>query len=454
MMLAGPERMFSRPTERLLMTKTPVGGFSNTPPTAPKTIALDVDSSDYVIPVSEEYHLKKRKVIDWISYSFDTLTFDYDKNSTPEYLPDILANSPKNFFLISRLFVVLKAYMPWDQYALDSTFKNGYKFTIHVNEFTELLLMGPQMKSGKASCQLLMSGSGCFRFVFIDHGSIRDLLKFCREKLKTGHFTRIDPAVDDFTGDQFDLYDIEELVKKKHYVSRFENYRIIGSGSKTANRGFTIYFGSIGSTLIRCYDKKKERSVKGYPHFDSDVWYRYEMSLTGDAADSFVDEFLLSCDNDSDLSALISSLLNSFLSFRTPGNSRSESDLDHVYEWPLLPSWKSFLDDFQEDYRLESIPKTISTISKKKEWSDQNMSRFYGQLFCVYEDDYVVDHLVQIGKGIANFNDKQKDSINSARSELGKAPLSNSDFLALSKKYIHLLDQTMNLALEDEPLPY
>jgi phage replication initiation protein len=118
-------------------------------------------------------------------------------------------------------------------------------------------------------CEL--SGSACRAYEFFLDGRWNDLIKRVRES--SGHFSRIDLAIDDFDG-MFELNEIKEKVQNGEVVSLFRRGRIL----KEYNLGFednlgeTIYFGSTQSRIrIRMYDKAIEHLIKDQKSRESDA---------------------------------------------------------------------------------------------------------------------------------------------------------------------------------------
>lgn len=109
-------------------------------------------------------------------------------------------------------------------------------------------------------CEL--SGSACRAYEFFFGSNWTQLIKRIREN--SGHFSRIDIAIDDFDG-IFALKQIEQKVQKGEIVSFFRRGRILKeySLSQEDNLGQTIYFGSTQSRIrIRMYDKAIEHPNK------------------------------------------------------------------------------------------------------------------------------------------------------------------------------------------------
>lgn len=87
--------------------------------------------------------------------------------------------------------------------------------------------------------------------------------------------TRIDIAIDDFTGKYSDFNWIKEKLDKKQFCTTFNKkyYKIHGCNEE----GYSIEFGSRLSTqMLVIYEKLKEQLSKGI-EVDTDYWLRLEM---------------------------------------------------------------------------------------------------------------------------------------------------------------------------------
>jgi DNA relaxase NicK len=108
-------------------------------------------------------------------------------------------------------------------------------------------------------------------------------------------FKRVDLAIDHFTASEVDIYDLEKCAKNKYWSGSFQSLKVISDMSFRGgifSRGFSLTFGSEGSTQLQIYDKNLERRSKNEETFNTDKWYRYEMRLVDDKADNCVAEYL------------------------------------------------------------------------------------------------------------------------------------------------------------------
>ena len=66
---------------------------------------------------------------------------------------------------------------------------------------------------------LLMSGQACREFENFLDGNWTKLLSYLIEN--NAKIKRLDIAIDDFDGEQIDIYDIEPILRNNHFISPF-----------------------------------------------------------------------------------------------------------------------------------------------------------------------------------------------------------------------------------------
>lgn len=227
---------------------------------------------------------EKRCVIDWIS--FTTSKFLIKKH----YLFDnytILENTELMLFL--NIFGITE--IP----PIQLSGKNGYKNMILIGEHIQILFGSPFIKdnSGNYVSQILMSGQACREFENHYDAGWQKLLSVLSS---IGQFKRVDIAIDDFQGKEISIYEIESLMRKGFYTSRFNhrNFNISErvSGENVYADGFTITLGKRPGNQLCIYDKRKERDSKREYDLPVKTWYRYEMRITDERADQLVREYL------------------------------------------------------------------------------------------------------------------------------------------------------------------
>lgn len=167
-----------------------------------------------------------------------------------------------------------------------------------------------------------------------------------------GKITRLDLALDDYSGEYYSTESILECLNNNMIISKFKNYESIIKRkiSDSELKGHTIYFGSrVSDIFLRVYDKRLERDS------ELDFWNRWELELKGDKANDVIDIIIKKdC-----CGVLFFEILNEYLRFinldRTERKNCTTQKL-----------WLDFLGNVSKCNL--SIHKTIKTIENKIEW--------------------------------------------------------------------------------------
>ena len=163
-------------------------------------------------------------------------------------------------------------------------------------------------------------------------------------------FTRIDLALDDFTGKcNFDLM-ISKL-KNGFYRSTKKTYSVSrGADQQGRSSGLTIYLGqpvksSKGFHLLRMYKKLAEFESKNQlpPKIarESGVWDRYELEFTKTKAVDVINKILVV----NEFSSVYLGILRSTVEFLNPTRNSKGQILKNKDSWKVCPWWERFLQD-------------------------------------------------------------------------------------------------------------
>ncbi|HCT30890.1 MAG TPA: hypothetical protein DIW31_09185 [Bacteroidales bacterium] len=236
------------------------------------------------------------------------------------------------------------------------------------------------------------SGSACREYEFFFDNNWKDLIQRIRKN--SGHFSRIDLAIDDFDG-TFTLAQIEEKIKNSEIISYFRKSRILEEYNLSAkdNLGKTIYFGSPQSRIrIRMYDKAIEQLLKEQYDRESEAirieskaklspkdckenkrnreeeyrkqrlehekqWIRTEIQSRDERSDAIADYILA----DIKIGEVVFGVLKNYLNFVEPSNT----DINKS-RWEITPFWQKFLGNIEE-LKL-TTEKMQNTIKRIKNW--------------------------------------------------------------------------------------
>lgn len=192
---------------------------------------------------------------------------------------------------------------------------------------------------------------------------------FEKAKRYDAHFTRLDIAIDDFSGEYFTLDDLMQCVENGEVSTKFRDVmdfkKMIIDDHKVNGR--TLWFGSRASLIqIVFYDKLLERTSQNFI-VDNDIkfWQRCEMRFRSDRADEIVDKYIKDTD---DFSKVIKGVLDYYVSFLEYSATDTRKS-----RWKRKEFWNRYLDNVEKS-RLTSIPIETSIV-KKKAWIDNTVSR-------------------------------------------------------------------------------
>lgn len=168
-----------------------------------------------------------------------------------------------------------------------------------------------KQKTGNYQITLQLSGAGCRQFELIMEREgltwidVLQKMSFERKDMKV---TRIDIALDemykgrDREDEHFNLSDlIVKTYQKQVYFDRLLSWSHIGGGSvdpDKADSGISIYYGSRQSNCyFNFYEKrfelaKKEKITAEESLAVFEIWNRYEIRLSQEAADGWVTEYV------------------------------------------------------------------------------------------------------------------------------------------------------------------
>lgn len=181
---------------------------------------------------------------------------------------------------------------------------------------------------------------------------------------KSQNISRLDIAIDDFTGDYFSIDDIMELVNSSSCVSKFKTFKCELSKKicDLSYTGKTVYFGSRTSDIfLRVYDKALEQSL---PDMD---WVRWEFELKNDMAVNSITQIR----EMGSLSLFAMSLLNTYVRFIVHDNDRRT-------RCSSLPKWLSFVDGVGKVSLF--VKAEFKTINDKREWFDRQVGPTFAKI--------------------------------------------------------------------------
>ncbi|MCK9224836.1 MAG: replication initiation factor domain-containing protein [Candidatus Muirbacterium halophilum] len=433
------------------------GGGSNTP--------LPTTFKEFTI----ENILDKRWVIDWISYTFSDVEYVENKYGIEENglssMIEVLeiAETDKNDYILNSILSIMNVGKKWKAINIIDKAVNGYKFSWNIGEFIRINFAGPKMANGKPSTQILFSGQACREFESDFNASFYELFKFLKKEHKklgflfdkkgnhlidcngelmsyrfNGSFKRVDGAIDDFTGKELNIYDLESYATNYHWTGPYRSINLIHSTKIEhgiiQSKGYSLTFGSPGSSQLQIYDKKLEQIQKGESFIGSNTWYRYEMRFVDRKADAFIDEYIKAYEQNT-LGELAFSVLKSQIRFLNPNFNDSRK-----CRWKTLPEWDNFLNHVQA-INLKLADKPVRTIDTKLIWFDHSMVTTMTQLFLIYRNSpnqFTEEMERYIKKGSLKLTPEHLSALNKYLKDNGQPIITDEEYKKMTVKGIEI----------------
>ncbi len=175
---------------------------------------------------------------------------------------------------------------------------------------------------------------------------------------KGAHFTRLDIAADDTTG-QLSLETIREKIVAGDVVTRARRVNEIRA---LVGLGHTLYFGSReSSTFGRIYDKAAEQITAGKLYVGH--WIRAEVEFKRERAHAAA-EFI--CRNVETWREAAQGWFLAFIDFKEHGTDENKS------RWETCTWWLSFL-DYASKVRLV-LSRVVKTVDDVKQWVNKQVA--------------------------------------------------------------------------------
>lgn len=252
---------------------------------------------------------------------------------------------------------------------------NGYekKLVFEENVIFQVGGRTTRNRDGDETWIMEMSGSSCRDF---DErgGSWIDLLSLCLKHRAV--CTRIDVAIDDFTG-MISVNEIKYRIFHKLYSMPMRSWKKTGTPDvlsegiedkdkepkviDSLNDGFTADFGTKYSKQLSIYNKRAERMSKDYAVFVKS-WLRYEGRFFKESAVSAVNIILASL-QDNTFAKVAAGLIRGLVEFKEV-NSMNHRNRCHA---PIWKKWDDMLHGV-EKITFVNQAKIETSLARKHEW--------------------------------------------------------------------------------------
>ncbi|MCL1903366.1 MAG: replication initiation factor domain-containing protein [Oscillospiraceae bacterium] len=222
---------------------------------------------------------------------------------------------------------------------------------------------------------LEMSGQGCREFETFGHGDWDKLFSIFFENDGEYNVARLDVALDDYQ-ELLNIFKIADYTRQELYIAKAQSTKITYSKEgKGQSEAVSVTFGSRSSeTLIRIYDKAKERGYEDDTH-----WVRCEMQLKGDHAKNFI---LVN----KPVGEKFRGVLNNYLRFTVPDKNNSNE-----CRWKTRAFWTKFLDT-SEKISVYSSKDIVYNLSRLEYW----LIRQQGNNLDVYIQCLGIEELLKV----------------------------------------------------------
>lgn len=302
--------------------------------------------------------------------------------------------------------------------------QGGYSRYTTLGEFITIHYDGPFNGDGKRVSQLDMSGDACREFE--SRGGNWEVLLHTLRSINYNP-TRLDPAIDDYTGKFCNVKMLAEKVRNKELVSLFRTWKYNDGGnlSTDSDTERILYLGSSKSdAMLRVYDKLLERNVKGYDVWMT-FWNRYELQLRHDRAKLFINKILEDYNN---FPKILSSVLFSYVDFKE-NTGKLRNDREKTCDW-----WTDFLGSVDKTF-LKNQAKLESSISKKKEWHSHSVTKPELQIFLSNPSGFIEFILKGLEEKFPDLKEKDFATVNNELVRNGYKRLDVNDFKDLLNYY-------------------
>lgn len=251
---------------------------------------------------------------------------------------------------------------------------NGYavKYVFDENVIFQVGGRSTKNAEGQETWLMEMSGSSCRDFEE-RHGDWKALLSHCITHRAV--CTRIDVAIDDFTGN-ITPNEIKYRIHQKLYAMPMRSWKMVGGVEVldegvenekaldiwlSKDDGFTADFGTKYSKQLSIYNKKAERMSKEYAVFVKN-WMRYEGRFFKESAVSAVN-IVLSAIQEDRLPVVTAGLIRGLVEFKEVNNYAYRDRA----KAPIWNKWEQMLQG-AEKITFVNQAKLETSLARKHEW--------------------------------------------------------------------------------------
>lgn len=276
-----------------------------------------------------------------------------------------------------------------------------------------------EQQAGFPYFYLDMSGRGCRSFE-LRGGNWLELFNTIA-LIPDYHVSRIDVAIDDFSG----LITPEKLkyrIFRKLYVTKLRTYKVMHNGDRclteepeiidSQDSGFTATFGGRQSKQLCMYNKKAERAAANYDVI-VDSWMRYEARFMHSSGNNAFQEIHTGLMNDS-IQSVISGMVRGLVEFKENNNF----DDNNSYKASIWSLWEQVLQSASK-ITVKNQAKHELSMAMKASWLAGSAGPTLGQVALVDPGNFM-NFIGKVVSGVPErLTHKQVQVVNKMRAELG-----------------------------------
>lgn len=315
-------------------------------------LMCQIDKNDSVPPTSNRGAQNTdqsgfRSLVDWFSFTLKNV-------QTPQEVIQILGLEEEDFF---ETKIGGKGYMSQLRFGNISIYYNGKEnMGIHVE----------------------ISGQGCRQFETTSYLSWSRLFALLMNF--DYNITRLDLAVDDFTG-LLKLQTIKRKIRDTLVTSRFKSAIEIRKTKLAdgSSMGDTVYFGSGQSMIqVRFYDKKLEQLHEKNKDLEQGLenWVRVEVQTRDDRAQTLAE--ILAFESHT-VGQAVRGILSNYIRFLVKGHQKNKT------YWNTAPFWEKFLNNVEKLGLTQVAPDR--SIQRTYNWIEKQVNPAFALLYEAFNKD-------------------------------------------------------------------
>ena len=397
---------------------------------------------------ANEIDFQKAAVIDWLTVRIDFL--------------GIVPNGQFNYKITNeKAFYELLQILGFHGYISDLEQNKGFFGSTHGYRLGEFITISygnlkNQTAEGQIPLILDITGQGCREFETYFKGDWLKLFGYLVKNIAY-EVTRLDFAIDDFTGHEITLDELIHLYNNKLFATKARKGMIIISDNifseHLESTGKTLYIGSRqSSTHMRIYNKLLELNEKGKAtEVCTNYYTRFETTFKGEKARHILEaiyENKINLTEDAFMQ-FYAKLLYEFIDFKDPLDKHSR-----VREKKTSPKWLDFLSVVSKMKIKLEAPAEI-TLEKKDKWIKGSLaSTFYEQFALKGIEGALEFQLEMVDQILDHLKPQILTRINKARMKQGKTPFDEKEKEALRQTMKMLLSEANNINEETGELEW